>query len=105
MISAAGPYGGGDDFVIIYLKKILSALKKGLITYCTRFTLITRVRASSSQLLSSIVEAPTKNPETTKTEMNVSSDNYYNTTFYVRTRMNTLRNPPLIIVKKIGKMT
>ena len=31
MISAAGPYGGADDFVIIYLKKILSALKKGLI--------------------------------------------------------------------------
>ena len=30
MISAAGPYEGGDDFVIIYLKKILSALKKGL---------------------------------------------------------------------------
>ena len=30
MISAAGPYGGGDDFVIIYLKKIISALKKGL---------------------------------------------------------------------------
>ena len=30
MISAAGPYGGGDDFVIIYLKTIRSALKKGL---------------------------------------------------------------------------
>ena len=33
MISAAGPYGGGDDFVIIYLKKITSALKKGLKNY------------------------------------------------------------------------
>ena len=30
MISAIGPYGGGDHFVIIYLKKI-SPLKKGLI--------------------------------------------------------------------------
>ena len=29
-ISAAGPYGGGDDFVIIYLEKKSSPLKKGL---------------------------------------------------------------------------
>ena len=26
-------------------------------------------------------------------------------TFYVKTRMNTPRNPPLIIVQKVGKMT
>ena len=30
MISAAGQYGGGDDFFIVYLKQISSALKKGL---------------------------------------------------------------------------
>ena len=30
MISAAGPYGGGDDFVIIYLEKKNSPRKKGL---------------------------------------------------------------------------
>ena len=33
MISAAGPYGGGDDFVIIYLEKKSSPLKKGLKKY------------------------------------------------------------------------
>ena len=32
MISAAGPYGGGDDFVIIYLEKKSSPRKKGLIS-------------------------------------------------------------------------
>ena len=33
-ISAAGPYGGGDDFVIIYLEKKSSPLKKGLNILC-----------------------------------------------------------------------
>ena len=38
MISAAGAYGGGDDFVIIYLKKTSSALKKGLKQDSMKFT-------------------------------------------------------------------
>ena len=45
MISAAGPYGGGDDFVIIYLKKTSSALKKGLMK---REELVTNVTAVGS---------------------------------------------------------